>query len=242
MNLLAPYPRLEGLFRPFAQYIRQGDLAGFDTALAAGENEFVKRRIYLTLERGRDITLRNLFRKVYMAGGFDEAKEGQPSIRRTRIPVSEFEAALRLGNRTGANEKIDSDEVECLLANMIYKVFSPSHCSFEIYASFLPYLPGTPTSLRLPTERYRTLLSIPPLSRSRLTLSFPLLTTELYEGLHCPRARHGRAKQGRVRLPRDWSLNFAADEKKPVWEGHCYPSPLSSGWLHFCLCSPQEHG
>jgi uncharacterized protein (UPF0276 family) len=83
--------------------------------LVAGEDEFTKRRIYLTLERGRDIALRNLLRKVFIAGGFEEAA---PTVRRTRIPVAEFGVALSLGSK----ESMDSDEVECLLANMIYKV------------------------------------------------------------------------------------------------------------------------
>lgn len=98
-------------------------MAGFDKALVAGEEEFVRRRIYLTLERGRDIALRNLLRKVFIAGGFEEVKDGAPPTppqRRTRIPVTEFAAAISLGSR----ERIDNDEVECLLANMIYKVSS----------------------------------------------------------------------------------------------------------------------
>jgi COP9 signalosome complex subunit 12 len=121
-HLLSSYPRLELLFRPLAVSIKKGDLSGFDAALARGENEFVKRRIYLTLERGRDIALRNLFRKVFIAGGYEEAKEGAPAVRRTRVPVAEFAAAMRLGNQAEANARTDMDEVECLLANMIYKV------------------------------------------------------------------------------------------------------------------------
>lgn len=119
--MLAPYTRLQSLFSDLARCIKHGDLAGFDAALSAGEDEFVKRRIYLTLERGRDIALRNLLRKVYLAGGFEEAKDGGPSIRRTRIPVIEFAAAVRLGSKT-QGDRLDVDEVECLLANMIYKV------------------------------------------------------------------------------------------------------------------------
>jgi hypothetical protein len=85
----------------------------------AGEEEFVKRRIYLTLERGRDIALRNLLRKVFIAGGFEEAKDPNAApVRRTRVPVAEFRAAISIGGK----ETMDSDEVECLLANMIYKV------------------------------------------------------------------------------------------------------------------------
>lgn len=90
--------------------------------MSAGEEEFVKRRIYLPLERGRDIALRNLFRKVFIAGGFEESKDGQPPIRRTRVPVAEFAAALRIGTHADDRSRVDIDEVECLLSNLIYKV------------------------------------------------------------------------------------------------------------------------
>ncbi|KAL9063928.1 MAG: hypothetical protein Q9157_008030, partial [Trypethelium eluteriae] len=59
-SLLAPYPGLQQLFGPLSACVRRGDLAGFDAALVAGEADFVKRRIYLTLERGRDVAVRNL--------------------------------------------------------------------------------------------------------------------------------------------------------------------------------------
>jgi COP9 signalosome complex subunit 12 len=119
LALLSDYPHLQTLFLPLSRCIKKGDLSGFDAALIAGEEEFVKRRIYLTLERGRDIALRNLLRKVFIAGGFEEAKEANaPPVRRTRIPVAEFGAAISIGSK----ETMDNDEVECLLANMIYKV------------------------------------------------------------------------------------------------------------------------
>ncbi|WQF87342.1 Putative proteasome component (PCI) domain, winged helix-like DNA-binding domain superfamily [Colletotrichum destructivum] len=117
-KLLEPFPRLQKLFLPLSRCIRKGDLRNFDLALQEGEEEFVRRRIYLTLERGRDIALRNLLRKVFIAGGFEEAKEaGAAPVRRTRVPVAEFAAAISLGSQ----ESVDPDEVECLLANMIYK-------------------------------------------------------------------------------------------------------------------------
>lgn len=106
--------------------IKSGDLAGFDNALLASEPEFVKRRVYLTLERGRDIALRNLLRRVFLAAGFEDAKEGQTTkdrMRKTRLPIAHFAAALRMGTRgEGSGQVLDDDEVECLLANMIYKV------------------------------------------------------------------------------------------------------------------------
>lgn len=128
-RLLSPYPRLGSLFAPLTLAIRIGSLSAFDTALAEGEHEFVKRRIYLTLERGRDICLRNLLRKVYLAGNLDE--EGK---RNTRIHVRDFAVAIKLGEAGGGGvDGMDvdmdasaagenNDEVECLVANMIYKV------------------------------------------------------------------------------------------------------------------------
>lgn len=119
-KLLEPFPRLQEIFLPLTQCIRRGDLRSFDLALQKGEDIFVKRRIYLTLERGRDIALRNLLRKVFIAGGFEEPKEGGgPPVRRTRVPLAEFQAAISMGS---GGERVDPDEVECLLANMIYKV------------------------------------------------------------------------------------------------------------------------
>ena len=118
-KLLEPYPRLQDLFLPLSRCIKRGELHAFDLALQEGEAEFVKRRIYLTLERGRDIALRNLLRKVFITGGFEEPKEpGAAPARRTRVPVDEFVAAISLGSQ----QTLDRDEVECLLANMIYKV------------------------------------------------------------------------------------------------------------------------
>lgn len=124
--LLTAFPHLQNIFGPLVTCIKSGDLAGFDNALLASEPEFVKRRVYLTLERGRDIALRNLLRRVFLAAGFEDPTEGQAAtdrIRKTRLPIAHFAAALRMGTRgEGSGQDLDDDEVECLLANMIYKV------------------------------------------------------------------------------------------------------------------------
>lgn len=124
--LLKPYPQLKALFGPLSACIKRGDLAGFSAALAAGQDEFVKMRIYLTLERGRDIALRNLFRKVFLSGGFEPLKDGENTsttrIRKTRVSVVHFAAALRIGLGSKPTENLDMDEVECMIANLIYKV------------------------------------------------------------------------------------------------------------------------
>ncbi|KAJ9646390.1 COP9 signalosome (CSN) subunit [Coniosporium tulheliwenetii] len=117
--LLAPYPRLQRHFTPLATCIKRGDLAGFDAALHAGEAEFVKRRIYLTLERGE--TLRcGICCARSLSRGFEPAKESEEGekVRRTRVPIAEFAAAIRLGS---GGVGMDMDEVECMVANCIYK-------------------------------------------------------------------------------------------------------------------------
>ncbi|KAF1830302.1 hypothetical protein BDW02DRAFT_105200 [Decorospora gaudefroyi] len=127
--LLAEAPRLERYFGPLVSCIKRGDLTGFDKALADGEPEFVRRRIFLTLERSRDIALRNLLRKVYLAGGFEDLKEGQSEkdrIRKSRVPLAHFAAALRMGGQV-----VEDDEVECLLANQIYKGLMKGYISRE---------------------------------------------------------------------------------------------------------------
>ncbi|KAF2758709.1 transcription-associated recombination protein Thp1p [Pseudovirgaria hyperparasitica] len=132
--LLGPYPRLEALFQPLAMCIKRGDLAGYDAALASGEAEFVKRRIYLTLERGRDIALRNLLRKVYLSAGYEPPKEGDPpdapKVRKSRIALVDFHAAVRLSMGKDG-ESLDQEEVECLMANMIYKNLMKGYISHD---------------------------------------------------------------------------------------------------------------
>jgi hypothetical protein len=131
-KLLAESPGLARLIGPLVTSIKKGDLTGFDKALADGEPEFVRRRIFLTLERSRDIALRNLLRKVYLAAGYDDLKEGQTEkdrIRKSRIPLIHFATALTMGIAAEGNgQAMEDDEVECLLANQIYKVriISPS--------------------------------------------------------------------------------------------------------------------
>jgi COP9 signalosome complex subunit 12 len=147
--ILERSPSLDRLFTPIIQAIKRADLNAFTAAMEAGEDEFVKRRIYLTLERGRDIILRNLFRKVFVAGGYEPVKEGEagPPVRRTRVPVKEFAAALRMAGAEidDGDGGVDGDEVECLIANSIYKV-----CLNISGGESDPFMPAVAVSGMLP--------------------------------------------------------------------------------------------
>ena len=124
--MLSEYPYVRHLFGDLVKAILKGDLSGFDKALVEGEPEFVRRRVFLTLERSRDIALRNLLRKVFLAEGYEDLKEGQREtdrVRKSRVPINHFATAFRMGTAgPGSGQAIEDDEVECLLANMIYKV------------------------------------------------------------------------------------------------------------------------
>jgi hypothetical protein len=183
---LSKFPRLAGLFLPITTAIKRASLSGFDEALVTGEPYFVKRRIYLTLERARDIVLRNLLRKVLTAGGYEPLKEGQTEadrVKRTRIPIDEFVAAIRLSSGPASGAVLDRDEVECMLANMIYKVCRPLEMHAKHWRKHL-LLPSLSTC------------RLPGLSETRLRpCNWPTLLMILLEHderLHPSRARHGR--------------------------------------------------
>lgn len=169
-SLLQPHPTLTKIFTPIFAAIRSGSLFAFDEALATAEPALVHRRIYLTLERTRDICMRNLFRKVFLAAGFEDPKdkpESDPSvtkIRRSRIRIEEFEAAMRVAYRGSENVIIDRDEVECFLANMIYKV-----CLCPPRESFV-WLPGCLVCDRQPHIRTFAYIRIPLMSDASIGL------------------------------------------------------------------------
>ncbi|KAI5843883.1 hypothetical protein DFP73DRAFT_527139 [Morchella snyderi] len=128
--LLSRYHRLHALFAPLCTTIKSGNLLAFDAAMAAGEQEFVKRRIFLTLERGREIAMRNLFRKVYLY-----------CDKSTRIPVRTFQAAMGSGM-----VEVEGEEVECLIAGLIYKGLVKGYISREkqmVVLSGTMAFPGT---------------------------------------------------------------------------------------------------
>ena len=63
-ELLARFPVLEGLYLPFIDAIRHGDLATFDRTLEENEHKLLALNLYLTVERSRELCMRGLFRKA----------------------------------------------------------------------------------------------------------------------------------------------------------------------------------
>ncbi|KAF7322058.1 PCI domain-containing protein [Mycena kentingensis (nom. inval.)] len=117
-DLLARFPALANLFVPFISAIRAGDLAAFDDALAARETKLIELNLLLTLEKARELCLRVVFRRVWLA-----------HEKSTRIAIASFHAGLRLSSGPGA--EVEVEEAECLVANMIYRGFIRGYISHE---------------------------------------------------------------------------------------------------------------
>ena len=105
-QLLDNFPRLQQVYGPFVSAYRIGDLKSFDDALLEKRGSLVKRGSFLIIERTREGCLRQLFKKVWLCSG-----------KGSRLLVSTVQQALKY-----VSVDIDSDEVECLLATLIYKV------------------------------------------------------------------------------------------------------------------------
>ncbi|KAI0375941.1 hypothetical protein BV20DRAFT_932648 [Pilatotrama ljubarskyi] len=114
-ELLERFPVLDDLYTPFITALRKGDIRSYDASLDRFERRLVDLNLYLTLEKARELCIRGLFRRVWIAAD-----------KSTRIPVSMFHAALQL-----ADEETTSEEAECLVANMIFKGFIRGYISHE---------------------------------------------------------------------------------------------------------------
>lgn len=114
-ELMQRFPVLEEIYAPFISAIRAGDISAYDTALDKWERRLVELNLWLTLEKARELCLRGLFRRVWVAGD-----------KGTRIPIRMFHGALRI-----SGSDVPQEEAECLVANMIYKGFMRGYISHE---------------------------------------------------------------------------------------------------------------
>ncbi|XP_014675389.1 PREDICTED: PCI domain-containing protein 2-like [Priapulus caudatus] len=92
-------------FHDIAQAVRQGNLLQLNAALVKHEAFFIKCGIFLILEKLKVITYRNLFKKVSCV------------LKTHQLPIEAFVVALRWMGL----EDVDSDEAQCLIANLIYE-------------------------------------------------------------------------------------------------------------------------
>ncbi|KAL7417868.1 hypothetical protein BDY24DRAFT_411003 [Mrakia frigida] len=112
-HLLSLFPLLSQLYTPFIEAIRKADLKGYDEAMARAQKRLVEGGVWLILERGREVVVRGVFKDVWLALG-----------KVSRVPIGSFKAGLAL-----AGVDVEAEEVECMVANMIYKGYMKGYIS-----------------------------------------------------------------------------------------------------------------
>lgn len=115
--LLGKYPKTELLqkydmlqFQGLIEATRAGNLKQFSSSLEENQGFFIRKGIFLILEKLKLFVYRNLFRKVYK---FCATWDGCP--RKNQISIDILQSAVRMHG-----VDMDADELECILANLIY--------------------------------------------------------------------------------------------------------------------------
>lgn len=102
VKLLEKYDLVE--YIPFVMAIRRGDLRTFHQTLHENQDEFIRKGTYLLLEKCKTVCHRNLFKRVHLITGLHQ------------LPLLHVVKAIKwLGI------DMDLDEVECILANLIFR-------------------------------------------------------------------------------------------------------------------------
>ncbi|XP_051558052.1 PCI domain-containing protein 2 [Myxocyprinus asiaticus] len=101
-QLLKKYDLMQ--FADVTKAVSEGNLLLLNEALVKYETFFIRCGIFLILEKLKVITYRNLFKKVYHL------------LKTHQLPLDAFLVALKMMKV----EDVDIDEVQCILANLIY--------------------------------------------------------------------------------------------------------------------------
>ncbi|KAM6892575.1 LOW QUALITY PROTEIN: PCI domain-containing protein 2 [Xenentodon cancila] len=101
-QLLRKYDLMQ--FSDVTKAVSEGNLLLLNEALSRHETFFIRCGIFLILEKLKIITYRNLFKKVYLL------------LKTHQLPLDAFLVALKMMRV----EDVDIDEVQCILANLIY--------------------------------------------------------------------------------------------------------------------------
>uniref|UniRef100_A0A9L0RBQ1 PCI domain-containing protein 2 n=1 Tax=Equus caballus TaxID=9796 RepID=A0A9L0RBQ1_HORSE len=102
IELLKKYHLMQ--FAEVTKAVSEGNLLLLNEALTKHETFFIRCGIFLILEKLKIITYRNLFKKVYLL------------LRTHQLSLDAFLVALKFMQV----EDVDIDEVQCILANLIY--------------------------------------------------------------------------------------------------------------------------
>lgn len=113
VHLLEKYDLMQ--FWDLVSAVKKGDLRGIDEVMENHEGFFIKAGIYLIVEKLKITAYRNLFRKVYLIE------------KNHQIDIQCLQAALQVMGQTD----VDSDETQCIVANLIYDGKIKGYISYQ---------------------------------------------------------------------------------------------------------------
>ncbi|XP_071839111.1 PCI domain-containing protein 2-like [Apostichopus japonicus] len=113
ITILKKYDLMQ--FADIAKATSEGNLRLLERTMAEHEGFFIKSGVYLILEKLKTITYRNLIKKVFLM------------MNSHIIPIDAIMAALKFMGQ----EEVDSDEVQCIIANLIYKNYIKGYLSHQ---------------------------------------------------------------------------------------------------------------
>jgi len=103
-----------GSMLPLVTSVRMGDLRTFNDELKRHQRVLVKKGTFLLLEQSKILVYRNLFKKVFLITGT------------TQLKLQLFETVLKF-----MGEPTDLPEVECILANLIFRGYVKGYISHQ---------------------------------------------------------------------------------------------------------------
>lgn len=101
-------------YTPLCAAVSKGDLRAFNEHKEAHQSLYIQQGVYLIIERAKTIVYRNLFRKLHALIGSN------------KLSLVQMSDAL---NAVGV--EVDVDELECILANLIYLNYVKGYISHQ---------------------------------------------------------------------------------------------------------------
>jgi nuclear mRNA export protein PCID2/THP1 len=118
--LMHMYTESLGQYAPLVAAIKTGDVAAFNKVMEEQQYRFIAEGTYLLLEKLRQTCYRRLFKLVAIIHA-----ENDPN-KASQIPLSLFQLALAM-----QGIEMDMDEVECVVANLIYRKYIRGYLSHQ---------------------------------------------------------------------------------------------------------------
>jgi len=120
-------------FKSLVEGISKGDLRTFQDGLVRYQDRFIQQGTYLLLEKCKTVVYRNLFKRVWLI------------LQKHQIKLEHISKALKwLGM------PMDLDEIECILANLIFKKYIRGYLSHVKRTLVLSKKDPFPTSTVIP--------------------------------------------------------------------------------------------